>query len=156
MSKIHIEKLFGKCSKDETSTNFSPLDAPSSQAAPVDDTIPILPVPPPATHVSKDKIGLFELSTNEGETDLEVEITKTRKRVLGLEHVDTLTSTANLASTYRHQDRWKEAEELEVHVMQTRKRLLGLEHPDTLSSMDNLASTYTQLGRWKEVEELEG
>ena len=47
---------------------------------------------------------------------------ETRKRVLGQEHPDTLTSMANLASTYRSQGRWKEAEELEVQVMEARKR----------------------------------
>jgi tetratricopeptide (TPR) repeat protein len=34
------------------------------------------------------------------------------KRVLGQRHLDTLTSMANLALTYRDQGRWKEAEEL--------------------------------------------
>ncbi|KAF2842563.1 hypothetical protein M501DRAFT_1022519 [Patellaria atrata CBS 101060] len=47
-----------------------------------------------------------------------------RKRVLGEEHPDTLTSMANLASTYRNQGRWKEAEKLDVEVMETRKRVL--------------------------------
>ncbi|KAK4033926.1 hypothetical protein C8A01DRAFT_49591 [Parachaetomium inaequale] len=49
---------------------------------------------------------------------------------------------ANLASTYRNQGRWKEAESLEVQVMGTRKRVLGEEHPDTLTSMANLAHTW--------------
>ena len=80
---------------------------------------------------------------------------ETRKRVLGAEHPDTLTSMANLASTYRNQGRWKEAEELNVQVMETRKRVLGAEHPSTLSSMANLASTYRNQGRWKEAEELD-
>ena len=66
---------------------------------------------------------------------------ETRKRVLGAEHLDTLSSMANLASTYRNQGRWKEAEELEVQVKDTRKRVLGAEHPDTLTSMNNLAHT---------------
>jgi hypothetical protein len=35
-----------------------------------------------------------------------------RKRVLGEEHPHTLTSMANLASTYRKQGRLEEAEEL--------------------------------------------
>jgi hypothetical protein len=61
--------------------------------------------------------------------------------VLGEEHLDTLTSMANLASTYSNQGRWKEAEELEVQVMETRKRVLGEEHPSTLTSMNNLAFT---------------
>ena len=37
--------------------------------------------------------------------ELEVEVMEIRKRVLGAEHPDTLTSMANLASTYRNQDR---------------------------------------------------
>jgi tetratricopeptide (TPR) repeat protein len=78
-----------------------------------------------------------------------------RKRVLGAEHPDMLTSMANIASTFWNQGRWKEAEELEVQVIETRKRVLGAEHPDTLTSMANLASTYGNQGRWKEAEELE-
>ena len=77
------------------------------------------------------------------------------EKVLGLEHPYTLTSMTNLASTYRNQGRWKEAEELFVQVMETSSRVLGLEHPDTLTSMANLASTYRNQGRWKEAEELE-
>ena len=42
---------------------------------------------------------------------------------------------ANLASTYRNQGRWKEAEELDVQVMETSLKVLGQEHPDTLTSM---------------------
>ncbi|KAH7271056.1 hypothetical protein B0J15DRAFT_389638, partial [Fusarium solani] len=50
---------------------------------------------------------------------------ETTKRVLGEEHPDTLTSIANLASIFRNQGRWKEAEELEVGVIETTKRVLG-------------------------------
>ncbi|OCK91730.1 uncharacterized protein K441DRAFT_664265 [Cenococcum geophilum 1.58] len=32
--------------------------------------------------------------------DLDVQVMETRKRVLGAEHLDTLTSMGNLASTY--------------------------------------------------------
>ncbi|KAF6842206.1 Kinesin light chain 5 [Colletotrichum musicola] len=78
-----------------------------------------------------------------------------RTEILGQEHPSTLTSMANLASTYWNQGRWKEAEELEVRVMETRKTVLGEDHPSTLTSMANLASTYTDQGRWKEAEELE-
>jgi len=62
---------------------------------------------------------------------------------------------ANLASTYRNQGRWKEAEDLFVQVMETSKRVLGVEHPSTLTSMANLASTFWNQGRWKEAEDLE-
>ena len=72
-----------------------------------------------------------------------------------MEHPDTLTSIANLASTYRNQGRWKEAEALAIQVMETRKRVLGAEHPDTLTSIANLASTYRNQRRWKEAEALD-
>src|SRR3954464_11961823 len=62
-------------------------------------------------------------------------------RVLGPEHPDTLISMANLASTYRNQGRWKEAEELGMQVMEVHSRVLGPEHPDTLANMHNLAYT---------------
>jgi tetratricopeptide (TPR) repeat protein len=90
---------------------------------------------------------------NEAE-ELFVQVMETRKRVLGDEHPDTLTSMGNLALTYWNQGRWKDAEELEVQVIETRKRVLGDEHPDTLTSIDNLASTYRNQGRWKDAEEL--
>ena len=55
---------------------------------------------------------------NEAEISF-MEVEERRKKVLGAEHPSTLTSMANLASTYRNQGRWKEAEELEVQVMET-------------------------------------
>ncbi|KAL4789255.1 P-loop containing nucleoside triphosphate hydrolase protein [Aspergillus venezuelensis] len=92
----------------------------------------------------------------------------------GREHPDTMDSMANLASTYRNQGRWNEAEELqvqvmetsktgrwseaeklEVQVMETLKTVLGDKHPNTLNSMANLASTYQHQGRWNEAEKLE-
>ncbi|KAL0929601.1 Kinesin light chain 5 [Colletotrichum truncatum] len=83
------------------------------------------------------------------------EAVRVREEYLGHEHPSTLTSMANLASTFWNQGRWKEAEELFVRVMETFKRVLGEEHPDTLKSMGNLASTFRNQGRWKEAEELE-
>ncbi|KAI3015357.1 hypothetical protein CBS147347_11230 [Aspergillus niger] len=86
--------------------------------------------------------------------ELGVQVMDIRKRMLGSEHPSTLTSMANLASTYWKQGRWKEAEELDVQVMELRKQVLGPEHPSTLTSMVNLASIYSSQGRWKEAEEL--
>jgi tetratricopeptide (TPR) repeat protein len=51
---------------------------------------------------------------------------------------------ANMASTYRKQGRWMEAEKLYVQVMETRNMI----------DMDNLASTYRNQGRWTEAEKL--
>jgi predicted nuclease of restriction endonuclease-like RecB superfamily len=46
----------------------------------------------------------------------------------------------NLASTYRNQGRWKEAEELGAQVMEAFKRVQGQEYRDTQASINNLAS----------------
>jgi len=71
-----------------------------------------------------------------------VRVIEITKRVLGEEHPHTLSSIADLASTYRSQGRWKEAKELQVGVIEITKRVLGEEHPFTLSNMNNLASIY--------------
>ncbi len=62
---------------------------------------------------------------------LDVQVMETRKTKLGADHPDTLTSMANLASTFWNQGRWEEAEKLFVQVMETRKTKLGADHPDT-------------------------
>jgi hypothetical protein len=80
---------------------------------------------------------------------------ETRKSILGPENPSTLTSIASLASIYRDQGRWTEAEMLDVQVMETRKSILGPEHPSTLTSIANLASTYWNQGRYAEAEKLE-
>jgi tetratricopeptide (TPR) repeat protein len=84
-----------------------------------------------------------------------LEVTETRRRVLGEEHENTLTSMTQLASTYWKQGLWKKAEELEVKVVEIRKRLHGEEHLETLTSIANLASTYRDKGQWKKAEEME-
>ena len=83
-----------------------------------------------------------------------VQVMKIRKRVLGGEHIYTLTSMESLASTYSKQGQWQEAEELMVQVIQTRKGILGEEHPDTLSVIADLAVMYGKQGQWKEAEDL--
>ncbi|KAL9605598.1 MAG: hypothetical protein Q9179_001215 [Wetmoreana sp. 5 TL-2023] len=87
--------------------------------------------------------------------DLSFMAMKVRKKILGQEHEETLSSIGMVGQAYSLGGRWKEAEELEVQVMETMKRVLGKEHPDTLASIGNLASTYWNQGRWKDAEELE-
>ncbi|KAH8201674.1 hypothetical protein TruAng_004195 [Truncatella angustata] len=86
--------------------------------------------------------------------ELEVQVMETRRKKLGEDHPHTLTSMANLASTYWNQGRWSAAEELFVQVIETRRKKLGEDHPHTLTSMANLASTYRNQGRWSAAEEL--
>ena len=85
---------------------------------------------------------------------LEVQVIDMRKKLLGAEHPDTLSSMGDLAVTYRYQGKWIEAEQLQVQVMDMSKRLLGAEHPDTLRSMENIAATYQHQGRFNEAEQL--
>lgn len=70
---------------------------------------------------------------------------ETRKRVLGQDHSDTLTSMNNLASTYQDQGQRQKAEE--GQMMETRKMIPGPEHPSTLSSMNKLAFTWKAQGK---------
>ena len=98
---------------------------------------------------------LFNVGSYHPATVIYQRIYEQNKKNLGAEHPDTLTNMAYLASTYRSQGRWEEAEQVQVQVMKTRQRVLGLEHPDTLASMANLASAYQNQGRWEEAEELE-
>jgi hypothetical protein len=66
-------------------------------------------------------------------------VVETSKTKLRADHPFTLTSMADLASTYSNQGRWDDAEKLEVQVVETRKTKLGADHPSTLTSMANLA-----------------
>ena len=50
---------------------------------------------------------------------------ETRKRVLGVEHPDTVSSMANLALTYRNHGRWNEAETLQEQELDAFSRVLG-------------------------------
>ena len=49
---------------------------------------------------------------NEAE-QLQVQVMYMRKKLLGVEHPDTLNSMAHLANTYQSQERWNEAEQLQ-------------------------------------------
>ena len=72
----------------------------------------------------------------------------------GVEDIDKMASMINLASTFRDQERWDEAEKLEVQVWDMKKRVLGKEHSDTLDSMTNLALTYDRQGKIAEAKEM--
>ena len=80
---------------------------------------------------------------------------ETKKRVLGEEHPDTLTTMHNLACTYQAMDRWSEAESMEALVVEKGKRVFGEKHPHTLDSMKSLAETYRNQGKVKEAKALD-
>ena len=50
-----------------------------------------------------------------------LQVMEARRRLLGVDHPDTLWSMANLACTYESQGRLKEAEDLKLQVDEGRK-----------------------------------
>ncbi|MGW5284442.1 tetratricopeptide repeat protein, partial [Streptomyces collinus] len=76
------------------------------------------------------------------------------ERLLGSEHLSTLTTRANLASAYQQAGRTDEAIELLEQVAVDLERLVGGEHPDMLTARGNLATCYQQAGRTDEAIEL--
>ena len=64
---------------------------------------------------------------------------ETRKRVLGAEHPDTLTTMNNLAFTWKGQGRDADAITLMMDCVRLRRHVLGTEHPHFVSSSKVLA-----------------
>ncbi|KAK7012641.1 P-loop containing nucleoside triphosphate hydrolase protein, partial [Favolaschia claudopus] len=86
---------------------------------------------------------------------LQIAICKRREQVLGKEHPLTLTSKANLASTYMNQGKWNDAKTLLTTLLEARQQVLGPKHPDTLISRESLAVAYSKLGQQEEALNLE-
>jgi tetratricopeptide (TPR) repeat protein/predicted Ser/Thr protein kinase len=61
-----------------------------------------------------------------------------RKRTLGPDHPDTLTSMDDLGVLYNLQSKYAAAEALLSQVLAARQRVLGNDHQDTLATMSNL------------------
>ena len=69
-----------------------------------------------------------------------------RRRVLGDDHPDTLSSMNDLAETRRNLGDLQSAHDLHEQTLTARRRVLGDDHPDTLHSMHSLAATRRNLG----------
>ena len=72
----------------------------------------------------------------------------------GEEHLETAASYHNLASNFRAQGRFDEAENFFRKSLRIHSRVLGDDHPDTATSYNNLASTLDAQGRYDEAEPL--
>ena len=73
------------------------------------------------------------------------------ERVLGPDHLDTLTSRNNLALAYRAAGRNGEAISLHEQTLAARERVLGRDHPGTLTLRNNLGNAYRAAGRLDEA-----
>ncbi|KAF2632274.1 TPR-like protein [Macroventuria anomochaeta] len=78
-----------------------------------------------------------------------------KERVLGADHLDTLTSMLNLASLYNDQGHWTGAEKLLQQVLEVvRKTESEAGRCLTLSTLTTLATTHSKLGRSVKAAEL--
>jgi tetratricopeptide (TPR) repeat protein len=82
-------------------------------------------------------------------------IFRSRTRILGEHHPETLGAMGSLANTYHFQGRLEEAVALKKKVLEGRRKHMGKLHPETLGAKGSLATTYSDLGRFKEAEELQ-
>ncbi|PVF99246.1 hypothetical protein CPB86DRAFT_299061, partial [Serendipita vermifera] len=73
-------------------------------------------------------------------------VVEKRRRLLGDNHLYTLTAINNLAASYSKLGRYKEALPLAEDVVKQRTSLLGEGHQNTLNAMNSLAHVYTALG----------
>ena len=78
-----------------------------------------------------------------------------RRRVLGPQNPDTLSSINGVCRLLWEQGHYAEAEKLGRETLDMRRRVLGPEHIDTLSSMSQLATILYNEGRYDEAEKLE-
>ena len=72
----------------------------------------------------------------------------------GAEHRETLTTTQNLATLYRMQGKYAQADALLTTLIETQSRVLGDEHPDTLATTRNMAELKRSQGQAAEAEPL--
>jgi hypothetical protein len=82
---------------------------------------------------------LWEQGHDTRAAELEEEVLEIRKRVLGQEHPQTLTSMHNLAFTLLKQGFHTRAKDLLTRAYDGRKRVLGAEHPSTLETEEILS-----------------
>jgi len=81
-----------------------------------------------------------------GARKLDEETLEIRRRVLGPEHPDTLSSMSNLANALQAQGDLAGARELQEKVFAICRRLLGPDHPHTSGSAWSLCVTLQALG----------
>ena len=78
-----------------------------------------------------------------------------RRRVLGEDHPQTLTSAINLAAALRRLGQHEVARPLDEDTLARRRRILGEDHPDTLILASNLAADLRALGQHEAARQLD-
>jgi tetratricopeptide (TPR) repeat protein/tRNA A-37 threonylcarbamoyl transferase component Bud32 len=85
---------------------------------------------------------------------LEEQALAIRRRVLGEDDPDTLTSLNDLGVVLEQQGKWPEAEKYYREALEKREKLLGPDHKSTLTSLGNLGNFLRARGNYKEAEPL--
>jgi non-specific serine/threonine protein kinase/serine/threonine-protein kinase len=94
-------------------------------------------------------LGLYDEAQGQLERALDL-----RRRELGENHVDTLTTAADLGLVLRRRGDSAKAEALLVSLLAASRRALGDAHPTTLQTMADLAGNYQDQGKFAEAEPL--
>jgi tetratricopeptide (TPR) repeat protein len=94
-------------------------------------------------------LGLYPEAQRQTERALEL-----RRRSLGEQHPDTLTTMENLGGIYRREGLYTQAERLYTKVLRERRQILGGEHPDTLTAMNDLTLVYSEEHKYAEAESM--
>jgi serine/threonine protein kinase/lipopolysaccharide biosynthesis regulator YciM len=96
----------------------------------------------------QDALGTAQLGLGHGPKAVELHrrARDTRSRLLGPNHLDTLSTLNRLACAYQDVGRLDKAVPLFEQALAGRRAQLGDAHPDTLQSMNNLASAYQAAG----------
>jgi non-specific serine/threonine protein kinase/serine/threonine-protein kinase len=82
-------------------------------------------------------------------------VVEIRRRLLGPEHADTLSSASYLGWVIMKEGRYAEAEKSFRETLDISRRVLGPEHPDTLQLRNRLAGVLHREGRYAEAEKLD-
>ena len=77
-----------------------------------------------------------------------------RRRILGDDHPDTLTSASQLGLLLWYLGDYQQARQLLNDTVNPRRRILGEDHPDTLTSASRLGLVLYYLGDYPQARQL--
>ncbi len=83
-----------------------------------------------------------------------VKVADLKKRLLGEDHIETLSALLDLAEVYDYQERYEEALTMLHLVIDGRKRQLGPDNRETLEAQRMLAVSHRSAGRYEEAERI--
>ena len=77
-----------------------------------------------------------------------------RRRVVGEEHPETLTSMYDLAKALNRNGKLRESERMHRRALELRRRVLGEQHPETLMSLSEQGCILRDMGKLQESEKV--